>query len=503
MKLKNQFVMTILFFSATAVLITASVVYENEEVNKVEGQQEIANRIERGIGELNYLSVDYLLYGEAQQHVRWEAKWQAVAKDINALTPGTSAQRAMAETLKHDSRSLRSVFNNVSNKDRGPAATGDPQAIQDALRTSWSRLAYQNQETAFDALRLSRALSEQKAQLTRTSIILILILVSAFFSYFVANYLFVSRRALRGLTQLQLGTKAIGSGNLDYRLATARSDEIGDLARSFNSMAANLKNITASKTELEKEVAERVEAEFELRRLSISLEELVAERTAKLSDSELRLKRLSGQLLNAQEVERQRIGRELHDGVGQLLTGVKFRIEKSLHEMKNNKIDTSYLEAVVPILQECVKEVRRVQRDLHPPSLEALGIIPTLQALCRDFAETYPDVDPQCRLRLNETAVSAQRKTAIYRVAQEAMNNVVKHSGADTVIVSLTKRGGVIRLSVKDNGRGFNPDALVGEGSSAGLGLSSMRERIEPDGGHLIIESVPDKGTDITATWPL
>jgi PAS domain S-box-containing protein len=630
-KLKTQFVLAILVFGVTVLLIAASVIYANIEVERLDGQLELATRIERGVSELSYLSNDYLLYGENRQHLRWESKWLSLSKDLSALNPRTSEQLTMARHLNEDLRRLKAVFTDVSERDSGTGAARDIGA-QESIRVSWSRMAVQNQETAFDALRLSRALSDQKSELAQTTTILILILMAAFFAFFISNYLFVSRRTLKGISKLRTGTKVIGSGNLDYELKAKRNDEIGDLARSFNLMTANLKMITSSKADLEIEIAERKNAEealrlseakyrslfesmvdgiayhkiitdehdkpvdyvflevnsafeeltglkatniigkrvtevlpgiekdpagwietygrvaltreairfeqyaealnrwydvsaycpekgyfvtvfediserkhseSELRHLYTKLEERVAERTAKLSESESHLKRLSGQLISAQEVERQRIGRELHDGVGQLLAAAKFRIEKTLHDMKDQGNDTSYLEAVVPILQECVKEVRRVQRDLHPPSLEALGIIPTLQAFCRDFAENYPNIAVEHTLKLDETKLSGQQKTAIYRVAQEAMNNIAKHSGADKANVMLTRVKGTVRLSVKDNGKGFDPAEMTGTSSSSGLGLSSMRERVEPGGGSLLIKSIPGKGTTILATWPI
>ncbi len=628
MKLKTQFVLSIILFGVTVFLIGVAVVYANLESGRLNRQREVAGRIERGMSELSYLSNDYLLYEEEQQRTRWEAKWLSVSKDLSAIEAETPELLTITQHLKEDLQHLKSVFADVSARISGRSAGQDAQLGQDSIRLSWSRLTVQNQNMAFDALRLSRTLGDQQSDLRQRNILLVFILLAAFFAFFISNYLFVSRRTLREISKLQAGMEVIGSGNLDYELDAKRNDEIGDLARAFNAMTANLKNVTSTKAELEKEISERKKAqvalreseesyrrivetategiwiaepdgktafvnermaemlgyrrdeligrigvefldkdqkdavpetraklakgqrvykeikfkrkdgsalwtqvsvapltdnkglhignlsmhtditerkrsEIELRSLSEMLEVRVAQRTEELKDSESRLRRLSRQLLTTQEVERQRIGRDLHDGVGQLLAGVKYRIEGSLLKMKEQEVDISYLEAVVPILQECIREVRRVQSDLHPTTLETMGIIPTLKVLCRDFADTYPKVSVRHRLSLDENTLSADQKTAIFRVAQEAMNNVAKHSDADTVNMALTQVKDVVRLTVKDNGRGFDPAVVTGANSSAGLGLSSMRERVEPDGGSLSITSSPGIGTIIRATWPL
>ena len=133
------------------------------------------------------------------------------------------------------------------------------------FQTDWSRLAVQNQALAFDASILSKSFENQANQLKQTSNILILGLIGTFGAYFVIVYFVVYRRTLRSIANLQDGTKIIGSGNLDYSIASKSNDEFGELSQAFNQMTTNLKTVTASKIDLEKEIIGRKQAEASLR----------------------------------------------------------------------------------------------------------------------------------------------------------------------------------------------------------------------------------------------
>ena len=229
----------------------------------------------------------------------------------------------------------------------------------------------------------------------------------------------------------------------------------------------------------------------------------MAEEALRESEKELRL--LSGQLLTAQEQERGRIARELHDGIGQSLSAIKFRIEDALGQLSKDVAESSVnsLNSLIPLIQSTVEEVRRITMDLRPATLDDLGILATIAWFCREFQETYTNVRIQKEIGLGETDIPESLNTVIYRVLQEALNNVAKHSGADSVTIFLTKRNGTIELTIEDNGRGFVlKEALDIDGSKRGFGLGSMKERIELSGGSFSLESVRRQGTTIRASWP-
>jgi len=224
-----------------------------------------------------------------------------------------------------------------------------------------------------------------------------------------------------------------------------------------------------------------------------------------LKESENRLRTLSSQLLTVQENERKRIAMELHDGIGQLLTAIKFKVENILQERGEGKARAKEksLEAIIPIVKESVEEVRRIQMDLRPSTLDDLGILATLEWFCREYQKIYSHIHIEKEIGLHENKVPTPLKIVIYRVVQEALNNIAKHSKADLVHLSLQKTDGTIELAIQDNGQGFNlMEVISAEGSKRGLGLTSMRERTELSGGSFVVESTRGRGTVIRALWP-
>ena len=225
-----------------------------------------------------------------------------------------------------------------------------------------------------------------------------------------------------------------------------------------------------------------------LQRANDELERRVEERTA-----EVRF--LSSRLLAAQEEERRRIAIDLHDGIGGLLSATKYQVEAA-QSLKD-------LEAVVSLLQGAIEECRRIQMSLRPPLLDDLGLLATFNWLIREFQKRAPGLTVEKQLEVEERAIPVALRTVIFRITQEALNNITKHSGADWMLLSLRKTNGKLVLVVGDNGRGFEIEkALTKESTERGLGLASMRERTELSGGTFSIESAPGKGTVVQVTWP-
>ena len=230
----------------------------------------------------------------------------------------------------------------------------------------------------------------------------------------------------------------------------------------------------------------------------------MAEQALRESERELRL--LSSQLLIAQETERKRIARELHDGVGQILSTIKVRVETVLKQasLSEGKIDLSRLEDLLPAIKQTMEEVRNISMDLRPPTLDSLGILATISWCCREFQTTYPSVQVKQQIDVQEDEVAESLKIVIYRILQEALNNVARHSKADQVQVQLCVEDGSMTLAVDDNGRGFNKEHLFSEEiASRGFGLASMRERTESSGGSFAINSTEGQGTVVRAVWPM
>jgi PAS domain S-box-containing protein len=225
-----------------------------------------------------------------------------------------------------------------------------------------------------------------------------------------------------------------------------------------------------------------------------------------LRESENRLRSLSSQLLSVQENERRRVARELHDGIGQMLTAIKFKVENFIQEKGTGKAKANVksLEGVIPMIRESMEEARRIQTDLRPSVLDDLGILAALSWLCRNFEATYSHIHIEKQTEIQEEEVSTILKTVIYRISQETLNNVAKHSKADLVRLFLGKSGDRIELRIEDDGKGFDIEKVLSqERDKRGLGLDSMRERAELSGGTFAIESTKGKGAMIKVSWPL
>lgn len=241
------------------------------------------------------------------------------------------------------------------------------------------------------------------------------------------------------------------------------------------------------------------------RRLMLEIEERrQAEEALRKSENELRL--LSAQLLTAEEKERKRIASELHDGIGQSLSAVKFCMEDGIRMVAEGSVGDGmrHLESIVPKMQAAIEEVRRISMDLRPSTLDDLGIIATLAWFCREFQAVYRGIHIEKEIELKESDVPSALKTVIYRIFQEAMNNIAKHGQAEFVSVSLKQANGAIELVIEDSGIGFAPaEVFLEVQSPRGVGLASMRERAEFAGGTYSIQSAKGEGTVIRASWPL
>ena len=227
-----------------------------------------------------------------------------------------------------------------------------------------------------------------------------------------------------------------------------------------------------------------------------------AEEALRQSDKELRI--LSNQLLSAEEKERKRIARELHDGIGQALSAIKFSVENALLELRktSNPIDLGSLESIIPLTQKTIEEVRRIVKDLRPSILDDLGILATIGWFCREFQDVYAGIRIETTIDVKEDEVPLYLKTMIYRIMQEALNNVAKHSQANYVHLQMRKTETGLELVIHDNGRGFNLDqAIALKTSHRGFGLASMRERAELSGASFEINSAAESGTTIRVDW--
>jgi two-component system, NarL family, sensor histidine kinase UhpB len=195
--------------------------------------------------------------------------------------------------------------------------------------------------------------------------------------------------------------------------------------------------------------------------------------------------------LAAQEQERQRVARELHDEVGQVLTGVMLELEQAARGGGEAELVTAR-EAV----RHALEEVRRIARELRPEVLDDLGLQSALRSLCT-VAAAHDGLRVERRLELGDEALTPEVELVVYRIAQESLTNVLRHSGASEVLVALGSVDGGLRLVVRDDGRGLPADV------AAGGGITGMRERALLVGGQLSVSTVDGGGTEVRLDVPL
>jgi len=256
--------------------------------------------------------------------------------------------------------------------------------------------------------------------------------------------------------------------------------------------------LAASNVELKKEVIQRQEGESALKRSAHHYAQLLEQ--SKRQQGQLR--RLSRQILLTQENERRRISRELHDVIAQILTGINVRLAAL---KKEAAINTKGLDRNIArtqrLVEKSVELVHQFARELRPAVLDDLGLIPALHTFMKDFTARTG-----VRTRLTAFAgveqLDTDRRTVLFRVAQEALTNVSRHAQASWVEVILQKLPRHIGMKIKDDGKSFDAEGALNAKGSKRLGLLGMRERLEMVGGNFKVESAPSQGTTIEAQIP-
>jgi len=226
-----------------------------------------------------------------------------------------------------------------------------------------------------------------------------------------------------------------------------------------------------------------------------------------LRDSEIHLHNLYSRLVSAQESERKRVASELHDGLGQILSSIKYQVENAVHQMEKSigPIEEgikSRMQSIVQDIRHAIEETRCMAMDLRPTILDDLGIIQTIDWFCRQFQQTFKEIKVRKEVSVEEELIDEKLKLVIYRIIQESFNNVVKHSNASEVHIKLYKSDNQLKLVVEDNGVGFAVEGSENK-FNKGLGLNNMRERAEFTGGLFHIDVNQLLGTRVNVSWPL
>lgn len=285
--------------------------------------------------------------------------------------------------------------------------------------------------------------------------------------------LFVGTGITRPLGNLNRTALLIAKGDLSKRTLVHSGDELEQLGQSFNIMAESLESTIQQLKEARREV----------------------ERQART------LRRLLDRVIGAQEHERARIARDLHDEVNQLLVGALFQVQAAAQLVENSpRAAAAQIACAQEIMNRTLAEVKRVTLNLRPPRLEEGGLVPALRCLLDEFSATT-GIESELRTDGDLPRLSVERETAVYRIVQESISNVRRHSRASRVVVQACCDDGALTIVTADDGKGFVPESV--DGDDGHLGLTGMMERADGAGGVLDIQSSPGVGTTVSISVPI
>jgi signal transduction histidine kinase len=285
----------------------------------------------------------------------------------------------------------------------------------------------------------------------------------------------------------------------DTREAAVHLNKIVEmLSQRTVELAASNVELAASNVELNAEIVQRKSVEAALKKSEHHYSQLLVE-SERLQQQ---LRQLSRQILSAQEEERKRISRELHDVIAQTLTGINVRLAAL---KKESALTTSNLDRNIASTQRLVEKsvdiVHQFARELRPAVLDDLGLIPALHSFVKIFSKrTRLHVHLKAFAGVEELEIA--KRTVFFRVAQEALTNVARHAHARRVEVNFQKVDSAAHMEIKDDGKSFSVERALHANTGKRLGLLGMRERVEMVGGTFCVESAPGKGTTVRVEIP-
>ncbi|MGC1404597.1 MAG: PAS domain S-box protein [Thermodesulfobacteriota bacterium] len=527
MKISTKLTISVFVPVLVALVVGSTLIISYRGLETAQDNGDKVRLIRNSITEINHLVFSYVTYPEERPKQQLLAEYEKMIALLAGVHFRNPDQQQLLKEIRLNSQSIKDDFLRlVANIEHsGPAGSNKLRKETEELLEGQLLIRSRKTDSIASTLRSQVDNDIRNTQKREITLILLLLVLTTFPLTFVLVR--TGRSIISSLNKLRQGTEVIGAGNLDFVIEEKKKDEIGELAKAFNRMTSSLKEVTASKADLEREMAERQKAETELRASQESLKKArddleieVAERTEELTaeveqrkrteealrESEEELRYLSSQILVAQEKERREIAEDLHDNTWQILNTIKIDIDQLLSPKMADDLAIARRmgKRIIANIRVATERIRTMQGDLWPPLLDDIGLLGTINWYGREFETNHAGITIEKQIGVSEEEVPQDIKIVIYRVMQEALKNAAQHGLASRVLLSLKKDGPGIEFAVIDNGEGFDLEQILFRARQwAGFGLMGMKERIEHSGGTFDVRSGEGIGTTIRAVWPL
>ncbi len=468
MRIKSTVKLATLLTLSFMLVYSAFTVFLNRKLEAKFRDLRTSSQIRIHFDQLQNITNDYFLYPTERAEQQWRILHGELLRILNSQKHLGFQRKYQTEDPGDEMQLMGDAFNKLA------VAIGKSGMSRDAAKKEFQNrlitqitLTAREIGTAFD--NISRNIEDEVLSLQRSATIIDIVGLVLVVSFILWISSFLSRSVVQPVLKLHEGAEIIGRGNLDFRVEPAGPGEIRELSHGFNQMTANLSNLKAS-----------------------------------LQKSQEDLRYLASQLIVAQEKERQYLGLELHDDLGQLLMVLKMQLRAVQRNLPTESAEIkAELENALDFVNEIVERIRRLSRSLRPSVLEDMGLSTGLKLLFEDF-QKYHGLELSIDMDDVEKSFSWEHQILIYRIFQESLTNVAKHSGGTGVNISIRKQDGAVAFRMRDNGKGFNLQEVLGKSANnRGLGLAAIDERVRMMGGDLKLWSRPGQGTHLHFTVPV
>ncbi|HUX36656.1 MAG TPA: ATP-binding protein [Rectinemataceae bacterium] len=511
MRIRQQLKVTAIFFGVVVLSILPSAWLTIRALAQRTEEQRTADQIVQSANDLIYLATDYLIYPGSLSLGRWEGKYAEFTGLVGRLTGGSPERVELIRDLRSNALLLREVFSGLG-PPSGREIGSFPAFDRETLHLAWSRIAIRELELVSDGLRLSRLAGDEVNRIKTMETLLILASIGLFFAYFLITFVLIQKRTLKSIADFQAGTAIIGAGDLDFRIAIGRDDEIGDLARAFNTMTEETKKrseereavaqeLLEHRANLERTIEERTE---DLRQAKLEAEEANRLKSGFLANMSHELRTPLNSIIGFTEVLQDALYGEINDKqreyLGYIATSGRHLLDLINDVLDLAKIESGRMEvAVAPFALRTALELSitmlRERALKHSIALE-LAIAPEVDVV----------------------VVSDEHK--LKQILFNFLSNAVKFT-PDGGKVRLEARAsehreGFIDISVSDTGIGIKEEdlgrlfkefsqldsPLQKRYEGTGLGLALSKHLIESIGGGIAVSSEEGKGSVFTISFP-